>query len=115
MTPRDFCYWLQGFFELTGESDVNGNYLTLDRTQIQILKDHLKLVFDKQTPDRTTTDQSIKSTNSTFTPLNDVKPFDFTNMPVNCGISLKEELRENPPDYPHPKVWINKNDPPVSC
>lgn len=45
MTPEQFTYWLQGFMEIS-------NPTTLDETQIQIIKDHLALVFDKQTPDR---------------------------------------------------------------
>ena len=45
MTPEQFTYWLQGFLELQ-------NPETLDTRQIQILKDHLQLVFNKQTPDR---------------------------------------------------------------
>lgn len=46
MTPEQFVYWLQGFMEVA-------NPLTLTETQIQQIKDHLNLVFDKQTPDRT--------------------------------------------------------------
>jgi hypothetical protein len=45
MTPDSFCYWLKGFVEL-------GEPVTLSKKQLQILKDHLDLVFDKKTPDR---------------------------------------------------------------
>ena len=45
MTPEQFVYWLQGFMEVA-------NPTTLDETQTQQIKDHLNLVFDKQTPDR---------------------------------------------------------------
>lgn len=42
MNARDFCYWLQGFFEITGElSPENG----LTEKQIEIIKTHLKMVF----------------------------------------------------------------------
>jgi hypothetical protein len=46
MKNTDFCYWLQGFFELTSE---NQNY-SLNSQQIQTIKDHLKLVrmYDKK-------------------------------------------------------------------
>lgn len=44
MTSRDFCYWLQGYFEL--------NNATSERTpehlsegQVQAIKNHLKMVF----------------------------------------------------------------------
>ena len=46
MTSEQFTYWLQGFMEIS-------NPTTLDEKQTQIIKDHLALVFDKQTPDRT--------------------------------------------------------------
>jgi hypothetical protein len=46
MTPEQFAYWLQGFMEIC-------NPETLDEEQTQIIKDHLALVFNKQTPART--------------------------------------------------------------
>lgn len=45
MTPRDFCYWLQGFFEI-------GNPENLSAEQISEIKNHLQLVFKKETPVR---------------------------------------------------------------
>lgn len=45
MTEQNFCYWLQGLFEM-------GNPTHLDERQTQIIKDHLQLVFKKITPDR---------------------------------------------------------------
>jgi hypothetical protein len=39
MTSRDFCFWLQGFFELQGTNQA----LTIE--QVQIIRNHLKLVF----------------------------------------------------------------------
>lgn len=39
MTPRDFCYWLQGYFEIHGESGP----LTSDQTEM--IQRHLSLVF----------------------------------------------------------------------
>ena len=38
MNSIDFCYWLQGYFEL---SDVK----MLDAKRVEILKNHLNLVF----------------------------------------------------------------------
>lgn len=43
MTPENFCYWLQGLIELD-------NPTSLDENQINIIKDHLNLVFKKETP-----------------------------------------------------------------
>lgn len=38
MTSRDFCYWLQGFFELQGTQA-----LTVE--QARIIQNHLNMVF----------------------------------------------------------------------
>lgn len=43
MTPENFTYWLQGFFELS-------NSVVLSEQQIRMIKDHLQLVFKKETP-----------------------------------------------------------------
>jgi hypothetical protein len=44
MTPEQFCYWLQGYVEITGQEP------TIE--QWQIIKDHLQTVFNKVTPNR---------------------------------------------------------------
>lgn len=44
MTPQDFCFWLQGFVELTRDTKP-------DHAQWKMIKEHLALVFDKQTPE----------------------------------------------------------------
>lgn len=46
MDPIQFCYWLQGAMELLPA----GQSLSVD--QVNVIKDHLKLVFNKITPDR---------------------------------------------------------------
>lgn len=45
MTPEQFCYWLQGYAEING--------LTPSETEWEIVKDHLKTVFTKITPNYT--------------------------------------------------------------
>jgi len=47
MTSRDFCYWLQGFFELDGEAPaVPGVELPgLTERQVECIRRHLALVF----------------------------------------------------------------------
>jgi len=42
MTPRDFCYWFQGFIELSRDGQLDG-------TQLELVKQHLQLVFTKET------------------------------------------------------------------
>lgn len=44
MTARDFCYWLQGFFELAPPNTVS-NKLVLNPEQIEAIRRHLALVF----------------------------------------------------------------------
>lgn len=43
MTPEQFCYWLQGFVELNGGPPTE--------YQWKSIVDHIKLVFDKRTPE----------------------------------------------------------------
>ena len=43
MTSRDFCYWLQGFFEIS-ESSANPSVI-LGGDQVSTIKKHLALVF----------------------------------------------------------------------
>lgn len=38
MTSRDFCFWLQGFFEITGADKI-------EAPQAKSIKKHLALVF----------------------------------------------------------------------
>jgi len=45
MAAEQFAYWLQGFFEMVNPAAIN-------EQQTRTIRDHLKLVFDKQTPDR---------------------------------------------------------------
>lgn len=39
MTSEQFVFWLQGFFELSPDSEI------LTDKQVEIIKNHLKLVF----------------------------------------------------------------------
>lgn len=50
MTERDFVYWLQGYLELSDKENIPG----FSETQVQIIKDHIKIVLEKKTPNRMT-------------------------------------------------------------
>ena len=45
MDSKNFAYWLKGYFEISDSKK-------LDEKQVQIIKDHLELVFNKVTPNR---------------------------------------------------------------
>lgn len=79
MGTQDFCYWLQGFFELTGQDK-------LDETQVKMIKEHLALVFKKETT--ITINPKFNPYNVSIKPmytdtLNDYLVYD-PNMPVSC-------------------------------
>lgn len=40
MTSRDFAFWLQGFFEISGTDAI-----TMNAEQVSMVKKHLALVF----------------------------------------------------------------------
>ena len=42
MKSRDFCYWLQGYFEILAPAM---NSTTLSEGQVAVIKNHLNMVF----------------------------------------------------------------------
>ena len=46
MTAEQFTYWLQGYFEINDPERISP-------METKIIKDHLALVFKKETPTRT--------------------------------------------------------------
>ena len=80
MNSESFTYWLQGFVEL---SDTD----TISEKQWLMIKDHLKLVFDKKTPDRTFITKSPSTQDIIDSmrpkPIDDVnKQFDWMTTPL---------------------------------
>lgn len=53
MKPENFIMWLKGYIQLNGSKP--------DARQWQIIQDHLALVFDKKTPDRSLTQNKESS------------------------------------------------------
>jgi len=50
MTSRDFCYWLQGFFEINNPTHDLSDVIKkkpeiLDGFQLECIENHLKMVF----------------------------------------------------------------------
>jgi len=52
MNSENFTYWIQGAFEL-------GQIKELNVEQVKIVKDHLSLVFNKVTPNRSITQELV--------------------------------------------------------
>ena len=59
MTAEQFVYWLQGYMEIEDPK-------VLDYKQTQIIKDHLALVFKKETPTRTLLTEQPTTLPSTY-------------------------------------------------
>jgi len=82
-TPESFCYWLQGFSEIHGKKPTEKQWL--------IIQDHLKLVFNKVTPDRTALNpnwlQPIYGTNPPVFPLDGIKIFNPSGLNLQPLIS----------------------------
>lgn len=45
MTSRDFVYWLQGFFEISGHGHGPRDEMSLTVDQVVMIRNHLNLVF----------------------------------------------------------------------
>jgi hypothetical protein len=72
MNAESFCYWLQGYFELT---DSNKPFSS---EQMDVVKEHLQLVFSKQT---------VKCVNTNIT---EAWPTQRVSN-VTCGISRSRD------------------------
>lgn len=74
MRATEFCYWLQGLFELSGDKSLNSD-------QVQKIKNHLKLVFLYDIDPSYTEDPELQKV---FQNIHDgKKPFD--------GVQIKRE------------------------
>jgi hypothetical protein len=77
MTPENFAYWLKGAIEL-------GNFSTFDEHQVQVIQDHLNLVFNKVTPNyQITQSPGIKLPVITDTTFQN-KQFDLNSIKITC-------------------------------
>lgn len=119
MTPENFVYWLQGYFEiLNADEDNHPKYLTNDQTQV--IKDHLKLVFEKKTPTQTKEwvnkiwgDKIVEQLDSDKKELNEQLGIESNKITIPLSVPVHTEIGtpilDNRPEYMS-KVQI-----PVSC
>lgn len=73
MKSRDFCYWLRGFFELTGAT------AGLDANQANTIRNHLNLVFKHEIDPEMGGPEQQKALNKTHSP-----GFDPDNLLYRC-------------------------------
>lgn len=97
ISPKEFCYWLQGFGELKQAEGKDNEGLT--SKQWTVIQDHLALVFDKQTPDRNS--EPVAKTEEV-----DNKPKDINEALLRRMINVVEEDEkkknyDNPTHQPH--------------
>lgn len=45
MTSRDFCYWLQGYFEINAGQQAKDYVEWVNPQQVEMIKNHLAMVF----------------------------------------------------------------------
>ena len=72
MSETEFCYWLQGFFELSGSDE-------LTPAQVHIIKSHLSLVFKQVTNGKWEVDLNTMFTGITSQGLCGVSPLSDPN------------------------------------
>lgn len=48
MTSRDFCYWLQGYFEILDPAGIA--QLPMGPVQVEVMRKHLALVLKQAEP-----------------------------------------------------------------
>jgi hypothetical protein len=55
MTYEQFCVWLHGYLKVSGTK-------TIGEKEVQVIKDHLDLFFEKKTPEREVSTDASKCT-----------------------------------------------------
>lgn len=87
MNSENFVYWLQGLFEM---SDTK----TLNETQVQIIKEHLHLVFNGVTPTKIESQPFVKHITVQGSPPLDVKTASLELKQPLISDSIKKLLEE---------------------
>jgi hypothetical protein len=80
MTSRDFCYWLQGYFELRS-TNIENDKQSLTVPQVDMIRNHLNLVFkheiDPSMPDPTGVMLNIHDGGQPFKPSDGLANWPF--------------------------------------
>jgi len=93
MTSRDFCFWLQGCFELAAASSTPGE-IYLDKTQTECVRRHLALVFKHEI------DPAIGGNQKELQAIHDGEPLDKIGDPsvVKKNQHLASQFISSNPD-----------------
>lgn len=108
MTSRDFCYWLQGFFEIEASNNA-GPHELMDAGQVRCIKNHLALVFKHEidpsqgSPAHQAELQQIHDA----PPLTEPQKITLEQIKKTVKKASKkadeaEKIAEQPRPYPHP-------------
>ncbi len=74
MTSQSFCYWLQGFFELSDRSSDKANQdITLNSAQVRTIQNHLNMVFKHEIDPAMGDDKHQEDLNKIHSPFNSDK------------------------------------------
>jgi len=81
MTPENFCYWLQGLLEMQPNLD------SLSKAQVQMIRDHLNLVFtDGKKPKKKSSAEEDNFCTSVDFPKSILEKFDgYRKSPFDLG------------------------------
>lgn len=91
MKSRDFCYWLQGYFELESHDPSEG----LTHEQVETVKAHLAMVFKHEIDPSHGTPEHQKELQE-----------------LHDGLAKVEERVEEVANRPPPRDWRNT---PLTC
>lgn len=95
MTSRDFCFWLQGYFELHGPK-------TLDEKETDLVRRHLALVFKHEIDPSTGDSEHQQELNQVHTQATGQPPMDPIVTSVAGSNSHLLGPTPNPPAYSPP-------------
>ena len=90
LDPRDFAFWLQGFFEISEAK-------TLNEKQVKMIKEHLELIFTKITPEYTiTTSDTSELTQMSVQPLYHKQTVTYCPKDCKCLACQMPQLSDRP-------------------
>lgn len=94
MTSRDFCYWLQGFFEI---NSLKNEKVKITDAQSSIIQAHLNLVFKHEIDPENFKDKSEKEINI----------YEAIHKGAKSSTAFKKEIQPQPFRIPDSEIKFN--------